>query len=44
MKKIRILLIEDNKLLRDGIVSILKKQSDMQVVYTVYTFHYKKPE
>jgi DNA-binding NarL/FixJ family response regulator len=35
MKKIRILLIEDNKLLRDGIVSILKKQPDMHVVATV---------
>jgi len=34
MKKIRILLIEDNKLLRDGIASILKKQSDMHVVAT----------
>jgi Response regulator containing a CheY-like receiver domain and an HTH DNA-binding domain len=35
MKKIRILLIEDNKLLRDGIASILKKQPDMHVVATV---------
>ena len=35
MKKIRILLIEDNKLLRDGIATIIKKQSDMQVVSTV---------
>ena len=35
MKKIQILLIEDNKLLRDGIASMLKKQSDMQVVATV---------
>ena len=31
MKKIRILLIEDNRLLRDGIVAILKKQPDFQV-------------
>jgi DNA-binding NarL/FixJ family response regulator len=35
MKKIRILLIEDNKLLRDCIATIIKKQSDMQVVSTV---------
>ena len=35
MKKIRILLIEDNRLLRDGIASILKKQSDMQIAATI---------
>jgi len=35
MQKIRILLIEDNRLLRDGIAAILKQQSDMQVVATV---------
>jgi DNA-binding NarL/FixJ family response regulator len=35
MKKISILVIEDNKLLRDGIKSILKKQNDMHVVATV---------
>jgi DNA-binding NarL/FixJ family response regulator len=35
MKKIRILLIEDNRLLRDGISAMLKKQSDMQVVANV---------
>jgi DNA-binding NarL/FixJ family response regulator len=35
MKKIRILLIEDNRLLRDGIAAMLKQQSDMQVVATV---------
>ena len=35
MKKIQILLIEDNRLLRDGIVSMLKKQPDMHVVATV---------
>ena len=34
MKKIKILLIEDNRLLRDGIVSISKKQSDMSVTAT----------
>jgi two-component system response regulator DegU len=35
MKKITILVIEDNRLLRDGIVSILKKQPDMHVSATV---------
>jgi two-component system response regulator DegU len=35
MKKIKILLIEDNRLLRDGIASILKKQPDMRVVATI---------
>lgn len=35
MKKIQILLIEDNRLLRDGIASMLKKQADMRVVATV---------
>ena len=35
MKKIHILLIEDNRLLRDGIASMLKKQTDMRVVATV---------
>jgi len=34
MKKIAILVVEDNKLLRDGIESILKKQPDMHVVAT----------
>ncbi|MCB0743410.1 MAG: response regulator transcription factor [Ignavibacteriae bacterium] len=34
LKKIRILLIEDNRLLRDGIEAILKKQTDMTVVAT----------
>jgi DNA-binding NarL/FixJ family response regulator len=34
MKKIAILIIEDNRLLRDGIESILKKQPDMKVVAT----------
>ena len=32
MKKIRILIIEDNRLLRDGIVEMLKKQKDINVV------------
>ncbi len=33
--KIRILLIEDNRLLREGISELLKKQPDMNVVTTV---------
>jgi two-component system, NarL family, nitrate/nitrite response regulator NarL len=35
MKRIAILVIEDNRLLRDGIEVIIKKQSDMHVVSTV---------
>jgi len=35
LKKIRIQLIEDNRLLRNGIESLLKKQTDMQVVTSV---------
>lgn len=35
MKKIKILLIEDNRLLREGIAALLKKQKDMNVVTTV---------
>ena len=35
MKKIQILLIEDNRLLREGIAAMLKKQPDMHVVATV---------
>jgi DNA-binding NarL/FixJ family response regulator len=35
MKKIRILLIEDNRLLRDGIALMLNKQSDMHVAAAV---------
>lgn len=35
MKKIKILLIEDNRLLREGISAMLKKQDDMHVVATV---------
>lgn len=34
MKKIRVLVIEDNRLLREGITLMLKKQSDMNVVAT----------
>lgn len=35
MKKIKILLIEDNRLLREGISAMLKKQEDMHVVATI---------
>ena len=35
MKKIPIVLIEDNRLLREGISALLKKQPDMNVVSTV---------
>lgn len=35
IKKIKILLIEDNRLLREGISAILKKQADINVVTTV---------
>lgn len=35
MKKIRILLIEDNRLLRNRIESMIKKQFDMQVVVSI---------
>lgn len=35
MKKIRILLIEDNRLLREGLSVMLKKQTDMHIVETV---------
>lgn len=35
MKKIRILLVEDNRLLREGISDLLKKQPDVAVVTTV---------
>ncbi len=35
MKKIQILLIEDNRLLRDGISSMLKKQLDMNVIASI---------
>ena len=32
MKKIRLLLIEDNRLLRDGITSIVKSQKDIHII------------
>lgn len=34
MKKIRILLIEDNRLLREGLAVLVKKQQDMSIVET----------
>ena len=34
MKKIRLLLIEDNRLLREGILAILKNQADIKIVST----------
>lgn len=35
MKKIRILVIEDNRVLRDGITAMLNGQADMRVVATI---------
>ena len=35
MKKIRILVVEDNRVLRDGIISMLNEQADMHVVATI---------
>ena len=35
MKKIKLLLIEDNRLLREGLADMLKNQPDMEVVETV---------
>jgi DNA-binding NarL/FixJ family response regulator len=32
MKKIRLLLIEDNRLLRDGIIAMLKSQTDIRII------------
>jgi len=32
MKKIRLLLIEDNRLLRDGIIAMLKNQLDIKII------------
>jgi len=50
MNKIRLLLIEDNRLLRDGIASMLKKQTDIKVVAasgngenTILRIHELKP-
>ena len=35
MKKIKILVIEDNRVLRDGITTMLNEQADMRVVATI---------
>ena len=35
MKKIKILVIEDNRVLRDGITTMLNEQADMHVVATI---------
>ena len=35
MKKIRIILVEDNRVLRDGIETLLNKQPDMRVVAAI---------
>jgi two-component system nitrate/nitrite response regulator NarL len=35
MKKIKILVIEDNRVLRDGITAMLNEQADMRVVATI---------
>lgn len=50
MNKIRLLLVEDDKLLRDGILEILKRQKDIKVVAassnkanTVLRIHALKP-
>jgi DNA-binding NarL/FixJ family response regulator len=50
MKKIRLLLIEDNRLLRNGVVSILKPQKDINIVAasgdrknTILKIHKLKP-
>ncbi|MFZ0456657.1 MAG: response regulator transcription factor [Ignavibacteriaceae bacterium] len=32
MKKIKLLIIEDNRLLRNGIISIIKKQQDLDII------------
>ena len=39
MKKIRILVIEDNRVLRDGLVTLLNGQRDMRVVADIATGH-----
>lgn len=40
MKKLRIILIEDNRLLREGITSILKKEPDINVVAAFGDSHF----
>lgn len=49
MKKIRLLLIEDNQLLRDGIISVLKEHKDIDIIAisgdknTILKIHQAKP-
>lgn len=38
MRKIRLLLIEDNRLLRDGLVAMMKEQPDLQIVSASESF------
>jgi two-component system response regulator DegU len=40
MKKIRLLLIEDNRLLREGITSLIKKHDDIRVVDVLGKYEY----
>lgn len=44
IKKIRLIIIEDNRLLRDGICALLKKENDINVVsaFDDYNFNFKK--
>ena len=51
MKKLRLMLVEDNRLLREGLTVMLKKQQDMNVVETagdgeniMSIIHRRKPE
>jgi DNA-binding NarL/FixJ family response regulator len=51
MKKIRLLLIEDNRLLREGLAAMLRKQQDIIVVDTIgngenilFIMHKQKPD
>lgn len=37
MKKIRVLIIEDNRLLRDGLTEVLKKEPDFEVIAALQT-------
>lgn len=37
IKKIKIMLIEENRILREGITALLKKQTDMKIIATVVT-------
>ena len=39
MKRIRLLLIEDNRLMREGIAAMIKDQPDLQIVSVSGSFH-----